>query len=156
MAAGPFVFYCRNLNVFKLSDLSGATLKLALVESGYTPNIDSSTGHTQWSDASSNEIANGNGYTTGGVTLASPTVTAIAGGYKLSTGDAVWTASGGSIPAWRYGVLYVSGSLWGITNPLLGYALGDSTPDDVPATLSGYPLSLFCPTPNGWFTVTKI
>lgn len=155
MAAGPFVFYCKNLNVLKLLDLAGATLKLALVGSGYTPDIDSSTGHTQWSDASGDEIASGFGYSTGGVTLSSPTITAITGGYKLSTGDASWTASGGSIPAWRYGVLYVSGSLWGITNPLLGYHLGDTTPADVPATLDGYPLTIYCPTPNGWLTLVK-
>lgn len=54
------------------------------------------------------EIANGNGYTTGGNTL---TVTASAqssGTYKLVANDTVFTATGGSIANFRYAVLYNS------------------------------------------------
>jgi hypothetical protein len=65
-----------------------------------------------------------------------------------------WTASGAGIPAWRYGVLYVVGSLWGITSPLLAYFTGDSTPADVPLTASGNQLQVNCPA-NGWFTETR-
>ena len=64
------------------------------------------------------------------------------------------TASGGSIPAWRYGVMYVSGSLWGKTSPVIGYFLGDSTPADVPATTDGNPLTIQV-NANGWFGVTQ-
>lgn len=154
MAAPSAVqFYAKNINVLKLSDLSGATIKLLLTTSTYAVNT-SETGHSALADIT-NELASANGYTTGGATLASPTITAITGGYKFSTSSGSWTASGAGIPAWRYGIIYVSGSLWGITSPLLGYFTGDSTPADVPLTASGNTLQINCPA-NGWFTDTRV
>lgn len=152
MAAGACVLYQANLDDINLTDLVSATVKLALVSSAYSPNFGTS-GNDDWADVSANEIANGNGYTTGGYTLGTLAKTAVTGGWKFSSGNAAWTASGGSIPAWRYGVLYVSGSLWGLTNPLLCAFLGDSTPADVPATAAGFVLTAACPA-NGWFDVT--
>lgn len=52
-------------------DLDTDTIKVMLVTSAYTPNIDT---HTKRSDVT-NEVS-GTGYTAGGATLASPTVTA--------------------------------------------------------------------------------
>jgi hypothetical protein len=151
-APSAFQFYANNLDIAKLSDLSGATIKMLLTSSSYTPDT-SATGNTVLADVT-NELANGNGYSTGGVALSSPTITAISGGFKFSTGNAAWTASGTGIPAWRNGVIYVVGSLWGITSPLLAYFVGDSAPADVPLTASGNSLTITCPT-NGWFTVTR-
>ena len=151
MAAGTVTIYSKNKNLIKLSDLSGATIKLLLTTSTYVPDT-SVTGNSVLADVT-NELASANGYTTGGATLASPTITSITGGYKFSTGNASWTASGGSIPAWRNGVLYVSGSLWGLTSPLLGFFLGDSTPADIAATASGNTLTINCPA-GGWFDET--
>lgn len=148
-AASAFQVYAKNLNVLKLSDLTGATIKMLLTSSAYTPDT-SETGHAALADIT-NELANANGYSTGGVALAAPAVAAIAGGYKFSTGNALWTAAGGSIPAWRYGVIYVVGALWGITSPLLARFIGDSAPADVAATSSGNSLQVNCPA-NGWFT----
>ena len=51
-------------------DLTNDTIKVALVQSGYTPNIDS---HTTYSDLT-NETS-GTGYSAGGSTLGSQTVT---------------------------------------------------------------------------------
>lgn len=73
-----------------------------------------------------NEHANANGYTTGGIaitlTLAGTTTVTV----DISV-DPVWTASGGSITA-RFAVIYeVSGNV-------ICYALLDSTPADVTAT----------------------
>ena len=152
MAVGIFTFFAKNLNKLNIDDLLGATVKMALVTSSYTPNS-ASNGHDEWADVSTNEIANGNGYTTGGATLANDVAGAITGGYKYSSDNVVWTATGGSLPAWRYAVLYVSGSLWGLTNPLLGYFLGDTTPADVPETTENNTLTLVCPA-DGWFDVT--
>ena len=76
--------------------------------------------------------------------------TAISGGYKFSSASPSWSASGGNIPAWRYGVLRVDGALWGKTSPLIGYFVGDSAPADVPATSDGSPLTITCPA-SGWF-----
>jgi len=151
-AASACQFYANNLDLEKLSDLTGATIKMALLASTYTPNT-SETGHTVYADLT-NELASANGYTTGGATLSAPTVTAVTGGFKFSSGNASWTASGAGIPAWRYGVIYVSGSLWGITSPLLCYFTGDSTPADVPLTAAGVILQVSCPA-NGWFTKTR-
>lgn len=72
-----------------------------------------------------NEHANANGYTTGGIavtlTLAGTTTVTI----DFSV-DPVWTASGGNITA-RFAVLYEVGG------DVLAYCLLDSTPADVTA-----------------------
>ena len=153
MAAGTFTLYRANLDDLRMQDLVGATVKIALVSSAYTPDA-TNTGHDEWGDVSANEIANGNGYTTGGATLANDAVSTITNGHKYDSDDPAWTASGGSIPAWRYAVMYVSGSLWGKTSPVIGYFLGDSTPADVPATTDGNPLTINVHA-NGWFGVTQ-
>ena len=73
-----------------------------------------------------NEHANANGYTTGGIAITfnvSGTTTVTV---DIAT-DPVWTASGGSITA-RFAVIYEVGG------NVLCYALLDSTPADVTAT----------------------
>lgn len=152
MAAGTFLIYGENKDRISQRDLLTATVKLALVTSAYTPNI-ASNGHGVWADVSANEIAAGFGYTAGGVTLATDVSTAISGGFKYSSDPAVWTAAGGSIPVHRYYVMYVVGTLWGLTDPLVGYFLGDSTPADVPVTTTGNTLTA-TPNANGWFDFT--
>lgn len=102
-------------------DLDSDTFKMALLLS--TSNIGaSSTTHA----GVTNEVANGNGYTTGGasitLTLSGTTTVTV----DIAT-DPVWTASGGSITA-RFAEIYeVSGNV-------LCYALLDSAPADVTAT----------------------
>jgi hypothetical protein len=80
-----------------------------------------------------NEVAQANGYTTGGIavvlTLAGTTTVTV----DIQT-DPVWTASGGSITA-RFAVIYEVGGR------VLCYALLDSTPADVTAT-DGNPLTV--------------
>src|SRR3990167_9365496 len=102
MAAGAFTLYSKNKDDIRLNDLTGAVIKAALVTSLYTPDTNSSTGHALWADVSANEIAAANGYVAGGATLATDVITAIAGGFKYSSDNVVWTASGGSIAAFRY------------------------------------------------------
>lgn len=152
MAVGSLVLFSKNKADLRMNDLVGATVKMALVTSSWTPDA-AVTGNSVWGDVSAYEIASGNGYTTGGATLLTMQATAIAGGYKFTSADVNWVASGGSIPAWRYGVMYVSGTLWSKSSPLVGYFLGDTTPADVPATLNGSSLTITTPS-SGWYTAT--
>lgn len=151
MAAGTFTLFSKNKNHFNMADLQGATLKMLLTSSSYSPDV-TVTGNYLKADVT-NELSTANGYTAGGVTLTTVVDPTITGGYKLSSDSPAWTASGGNIAAWRNAVLYVSGTLWGLTNPLVGYMVGDSTPADVPATSSGNTLTLTVPG-GGWFDVT--
>lgn len=72
-----------------------------------------------------NEVANAFGYTTGGVavTVSMSGTTTV----TVTCGDAVWTASGGSIVA-RFGIIYVVGG------HVLAYCLLDDTPADITTT----------------------
>lgn len=102
-------------------DIDTDTWKMALLLS--TSNVGAST--TTYAGLT-NEHANANGYTTGGVsitlTLAGTTTVTV----DIST-DPVWTASGGSIVA-RFAAIYE------VSGKVLCYALLDSTPADVTAT----------------------
>lgn len=69
MASNPyFLTIEKALNAY----YEAGTWKAMLVTSGYTPDFDL---HDFRDDAVANEVANGNGYTTGGETLAAPAVT---------------------------------------------------------------------------------
>jgi len=70
-------------------DLVSHTIKFALLTNTYTPNFDT---HDQYVDLT-NEVANGNGYTTGGVTLAGKTVTLGTGLWTWDCNDFSWTSS---------------------------------------------------------------
>lgn len=74
-----------------------------------------------------NEHENANGYTTGGISLGTLTLSGTTTVTVDDPSDAVWTASGGNITA-RFAVIYESGG------NVLCYALLDSTPADVTAT----------------------
>lgn len=154
MAAGPWVIpNLTKLNLFNATGLLAATaanFRLALVSSAWTPN---NATDELWAAASANEIANGNGYTTGGATPGSVVLSQSSGVIKFTSNPVVWTASGGSIPAFRRAVLYYLGTLNGKVNPLVAHCLGDSTPADVPATTVGNTLTI-TPHANGIITAT--
>lgn len=97
-----------NLFKSKLLDamLNGETVKMLLMATGFVFNIDT---HDGYGDISASELANGNGYVTGGATMA---------GYALAVDDVndradatwnnvVWTATGGSIGPSPAAVPYV-------------------------------------------------
>lgn len=65
------------------------------------------------------EISAGNGYTAGG-TSTNGTTSTTAGTAKLSAVDTVFTASGGTIGAFRYAVLY-NDTPTSPADPLIGY-----------------------------------
>ena len=92
-------------------NLESDTLKIFLTND--TPAVTD----VQKSDLS--DVANGNGYTTGGATITVSSSTQTAGLYELSiASDITWTASGGTIGPFRYVVQY-DDTLAG--DPLLGW-----------------------------------
>jgi hypothetical protein len=146
MAAGVFVFPDKaKLNFFSATNLlaaNTANFKLALVTSSWTP---ANSTDEVWADMSANEITAANGYSAGGGALTGVALTQSSGTVKFTSNAFVWTASGGSIAAWRRGVVYYVGTLNSKVNPIVGHFLGDSTPADIPATTSGNTLTV---TPN--------
>ena len=65
-----------------------------------------SAAHTTLAATGGTEVANANGYTTGGATLANLAVTTVTtNDAKFDADDVTWTASGGSITA-AYAILY--------------------------------------------------
>ena len=147
MAAGPFVFsQATKLNMFEgatgLLKTGSANYRLVLATNSWVP---APSTDELYSVIGANELATGFGYTNGGGTLSSVVLSQTGGVVKFTCAAFVWTASGGSIPLWRYGAVYYLGTLNGKANPLVGYFLGDSTPADVPATTTGNTLTV---TPN--------
>lgn len=82
----------------KVHNLGADTLKVALTNTAPTVATD-----TQLSNIT--QIANGNGYTTGGTAASITSSAQTTGTYKLVLGDVVFTASG-SMGPFRYAVLY--------------------------------------------------
>lgn len=138
MAAGPWIIYNDFIaqSYKKVMDLDATdTVKVALVLS--TSNaIDKALVGAIYSSIT-NEVANGNGYTTAGATASSPT---IAGGgatatITFDTGNVSWTGSGAGFTA-RAAVIYDS-----TTGDLIAYCLLDSTPANV-TVASGVTLTI--------------
>jgi hypothetical protein len=123
MAAGAWTFPngARTRLLDGTFDVADDSYKMALFLS--TSNIGAAS--TTYAGVT-NEHANANGYTTGGIavdlTLSGTTTVTV----DIAT-DPVWTASGGSITA-RFAVIYEVGG------DVLAYCLLDSTPADVTAT----------------------
>lgn len=107
--------------------LATNTIKCAAMTSAWTPNMAT---QSLWADISANEVANGNGYATGGQTLAGQVFTETAGVAKFDANDHSYTGSGAGFVI-RYEAFYASGTLNGHVNPLIGYRLLDSAPADV-------------------------
>lgn len=97
----------------------------------------------------SNEVANANGYTTGGVTLTSVTWAQTSGVAVFDADALTWTASGGSIVA--RGLVYLNDT--SASDLLIGYVLLDNTPADVTVT-AGNTLTLTPHASNGIFRLT--
>jgi hypothetical protein len=104
-------------------DFLNDTVKVALVTSSYTFDQDT---HDFWDDVSTNEVS-GTGYTAGGETLGTKTVTYDAGTneVRFDAADVTWTSS--TITA-RYAVIYKDSGV-AATSPLI--ALVDFGQDEV-------------------------
>ena len=131
MAAGAWTFTdgARTRMLNGTFDFDTDTFKVALFLS--TSNIGAAS--TTYAGVT-NEHANANGYTTGGISLGPLTLSGTTTVTVDDPSDMVWTASGGSITA-RFAVLYEN------AGDVVCYCLLDSTPADVTAT-SGNTLTI--------------
>ena len=99
----------------KVHNLGADTLKVVLTNSAPVA--------TNTVLANITQIANGNGYTTGGVTLTSVTLAESGAGTGIwvwTCADFSWTASGGSIATFQYVVIY-DDTPSSPADPLVGY-----------------------------------
>lgn len=114
MAYTSTVYTNAMLNAFRGKiNIPSDTIKVALLTSSYTPNQNT---HDFFDDVTSYQIT-ATGYTAGGATLASKTITA---GTKLVTIDAAdtsWTITGSA--TFRYAVLYDATPSTDATRPLI-------------------------------------
>ena len=92
-------------------DLDTDTLKVALTNTAPDPATDAVL-------ADITQIANGNGYTTGGATLANNAYSQTSGTGILTGDDVVWTSVTGNMGPFRYAILYKDTSA---TDALIGY-----------------------------------
>lgn len=111
-------------------DLDTSTLKLALVASTYTY----SAAHTVWGDVSTNEIATGDGYTTGGNTLDNPTLTTVGSACVFDADDVSWASL---TKTFRSGVVYAEGTFDSLVNPVLLYILFNNSGGGTNVTITG-------------------
>lgn len=112
-------------------DAGDGYFAVVLLTSSYTLSL----AHSTYADISSAEVANGNGYTTGGDFPGTVTWAESGGTTTLDSADPEWTASGGSIVA-RYAVLVHVAAGTGVpqsTDKLICVSLLDDTPADVTA-----------------------
>lgn len=114
-------------------DLDTNTIKVALVTSAYTP----AATHDVLADVLSSPspevvpvASPDNGYDAGGATLADGAVTFTdsPSQSKFDATDLTWSTL---TATFRYGIIYASGTLNGIVNPLIGYILFNDTPANI-------------------------
>jgi len=149
MAAGTFTFYDSAAQILMGgADLNGATnIIVTLHTSSYTP----SAAHNERADLT-NQLATEGGYTQDNKALANCATTSVTNGFKFSSDAVVWTATALGINEWKYAVFSITGTVDGLTNPLIGYFEGESG-STIPETTNTNTLTL-TPNANGWFDVT--
>lgn len=125
-------------------DFLSDTIKATLHTTTYAPNLDT---NEVKADAT-NELTTANGYTAGGVTLGTKTITYNATGNvtTLSAADFSWTASGGSL-VFRY-VVFWDDTPTVPADPLIGFM------DDTGVTLASGSTYTVDITASGLLTVT--
>lgn len=122
----------------KTLDMSADTFKIALFQS--TSDCGNKAhGTAKYSDFT-NEVANANGYTTGGVSVGVGSFTNSGGTETFDVSDGTWTGSGAGF-SFRYAVLYDSTDA---NKRALAYCVADVTPADY-TVASGASLTIVLP-----------
>ena len=117
-------------------DLDTNTIKIALVTSAYIPAATHDVLADVLSSPSPEVVAiasPSNGYTQGGAALAGKAVsfTDSPSQGKFDATDLTWASL---TATFRYGIIYASGTLNGIVDPLIGYILFNDAPADIAIT----------------------
>jgi len=114
-------------------DMDNASLGMQTALFLSTSNCDTlSVGTGVYGDLT-NEVANGLGYTTGGIVDTGEVWTRSGGTITYDCDNTIWTAAGGSIVA-RFAVKYINATVNSIVKPLLCVSLLDTAPADKTAT----------------------
>lgn len=104
----------------KQIDFAADVFKIILMADGFTFNKDT---HHGYADVSASELINGNGYTTGGNTLAGVAVTEddVDDRTEVTWDNTQWTASGGSIGPSPGAIIYDDTPTTPQADPIVGY-----------------------------------
>lgn len=103
-------------------DFLGGVVQLSLHTNSYTPNRDTD----DFFNDATNEVANGNGYATGGVTMGGKTITydSASDQVRWDANDVSWTFTASK--TWRVGVIWVNTAGASTTDPLYANLVWDS------------------------------
>lgn len=103
-------------------NLLTGTVKLSLHTSTYAPNRDTD----DFFNDATNELAGGTGYTAGGETLASKTITydSASDQVRFDAADVTWAFTASK--TWRYGVIYIDTAGASTADPLYALLTWDS------------------------------
>ena len=130
-------------------NLATATVRVMLLTSEYT--FDATHAHVAevLGEGTSPEVPDGDGYTTGGLTLQNTSLTVLDTPRRtvFDADDPTWTAL---TATFRYAVFYLQGTVAEIVQPVLCCVLLDDTPADIVVTAVDYKLELNA---AGLFTV---
>lgn len=150
--ASELTFYSKFKEHILNGEFDPSVLKLALVTSDYTPDV----AHEVLADvfaSPSPEVAAiaspSNGYTAGGEAITGVVVTSTTSPNqsKFDADDVIWSAL---TATFRYGIMYMEGTIGAATDPLVAYILFDTTPADV--VVSGIDYTVIW-SANGVFTL---
>lgn len=133
MAAGKWKVYnlSKQYLVDGTLDLDDTTnWKMALFTS--TSNADTLSLATPIYGNLTNELANGSGYTTGGIALTGIALSSLAGTTTFTCNSPQWNASG--TLTFRFAVIYKDATVNSVVKPLLCVCLLDTTPADITVT----------------------
>lgn len=123
------------------------TIKVSLHSSSYSPDVSAD----EFFDDIGSELETGNGYTAGGATLGSKSITVTGTATQYRAAPTTWTAGPGETLTARYAVVRKDTGT-DSTSPVLCYVLLDNTPADVSATNADFTITWH--STDGVFKVT--
>ena len=152
ITASPFMWFSKSIKHIDLSTLVSQDIKVALISSAYTPNVST---HEYFDVSISGELVTANGYTNGGQSLTSKTLTStVAGSWVFSSANPIWDVSPASLVS-RMFILY--NNTPSSNKPLLGYGyLNYNAGISLDVTTGvGYAQTIIVPA-GGWFQTNLV